>query len=137
MTGADHPCRVLLVDDEDVLRSLLRLVLHRSGRYRVVGEAGDGQEGIESAASLEPDLILLDLSIPRMDGLEALPHLRRVAPDARVIVLSGFTADGAAGAALEAGAHRYLEKGLSPPALLEALDLVARSTGCQATSATA
>lgn len=124
--------RVLIVDDEDTLRSLLRLMLERSGRFEVVGEARDGREAIEMADSLGPDLILLDLSMPRMDGLEALPHLRRLIPTARVVVLSGFAIDSAARAAEQAGAHSYLMKGMSAAALIEALDDAVKPSGDQA-----
>jgi DNA-binding NarL/FixJ family response regulator len=127
VTSLAPPWRVLLVDDEVVLRSLLRLMLQRTDRYQVVGEAGHGVEAIELAPALMPDLVLLDLSMPRMDGLEALPHLRRLVPDTRVIVFSGFSATGAAGAATRAGAHAYLEKGLEPALLLDALDAVMRT----------
>ena len=122
MTGTLATCRVLLVDDEPILRSLLALVLRRTERYEVVGEAGDGLEALTLASEHSPDLVLLDLSMPRMDGLEALPHLRRMLPDAHVIVLSGFTAAGATDAAHRAGAHAYLEKGLDPTALMAAID---------------
>ena len=122
MSGSGPVTRVLLVDDEPTMRSLIRLMLHRSGRYTVVGEAGDGQQAIEVATSQQPDVVLLDLSMPRMDGLEALPKLRAKAPEAIVIVLSGFTNGGAATTAREAGAAGYLEKGLNPAELLAALD---------------
>jgi len=122
MTGTLATCRVLLVDDEPILRSLLALMLRRTERYEVVGEAGDGLEALALASDHSPDLVLLDLSMPRMDGLETLPHLRRMLPDTHVIVLSGFTATGAADAAYRAGAHAYLEKGLDPTALMAAID---------------
>jgi DNA-binding NarL/FixJ family response regulator len=117
-------CRTLLVDDADDLRQMIRSVLERSGRYEVVGEAADGHEAIAAATahSAQLDLVLLDLSMPRMDGLEALPHLRRAAPEARVVVFSGFAEARTAEAARRAGAHLYLEKGLAPDALLAALD---------------
>jgi signal transduction histidine kinase len=123
--------RTLLVDDARELRSLIRLVLERSGRYQVVGEAGDGYEAITSAEThgTDLDLVLLDLSMPRMDGLEALPHLRKAAPGARVVVLSGFAESGSADAARAAGADLYLEKGLAPDALIAALDRTLGSLG--------
>jgi signal transduction histidine kinase len=116
--------RILLVDDEETLRQLLRMVLERSGRYEVVGEAADGHEALRLAAIEQPEIVLLDLSMPRMDGLEALPQLRHLLPEARLVVLSAFTAEGAAPAALEAGAHAYLMKGLAPSELLDALDTI-------------
>ena len=103
--------RVLLVDDAaDVRRLIAALIdVHDQG-WSVVGEAANGREAIENAPPTDPDLVLLDLSMPVMDGLEALPHLRRAVPDAAVVVLSGFPSDAAQRAALAAGAHGYLEK---------------------------
>ncbi|WP_052666290.1 ATP-binding response regulator [Nitriliruptor alkaliphilus] len=124
MTAVPARRRTLLVDDAEELRYLVRLVLERSGRYEVVAEAADGHEAIASAVAHGEalDLVLLDLSMPRMDGLEALPHVRRAAPGARVVVLSGFAEAGTAEAARLAGADLYLEKGLAPDVLLAALD---------------
>ena len=103
--------RVLLVDDAaDVRRLIAALIdVHDQG-WSVVGEAANGREAIENAPPTDPDLVLLDLSMPVMDGLEALPHLRRAVPGAAVVVLSGFPSDAAQRAALAAGAHGYLEK---------------------------
>lgn len=114
--------RTLLVDDAVELRVLIRRALEASGRYEVIGEAGDGYEAIERAAALCPELVLLDLSMPRMDGLEALPRLHAVSPGSAVVVLSGHTRALAEDAALAAGAVAYLEKGLAPSQLILALD---------------
>lgn len=114
--------RTLIVDDTEDLRLLLRLVLESSGRYEVVGEAGDGHEALVLATETTPDLVLLDLSMPRMDGLELLPRLRQSLPRAHLVVLSAFGARMAASEARHAGAHAYLEKGLAPDELLSALD---------------
>jgi CheY-like chemotaxis protein len=123
-SGSTDRQRTLLVDDVRELRTLIRLVLERSGRYQVVSEAGDGLEAVTSAERHGDrlDLVLLDLSMPRMDGLEALPFLRAAAPRARMVVLSGFAEAGSAEAARRAGADLYLEKGMSPAALLAALE---------------
>jgi DNA-binding NarL/FixJ family response regulator len=103
--------RVLIADDVDDLRMLLRLSLERSGRFDVVAEACDGVEAIEQARQHQPDIVVLDLSMPNLDGLEALPQILAVAPGARVLVLSGFEARRMAPAALAAGAVAYVEKG--------------------------
>jgi DNA-binding NarL/FixJ family response regulator len=111
--------RTLIADDDADHRLLLRLALSRSGRFDVVAEATNGEEAVTVGRRERPDLILLDLSMPRVDGLEALPQLRDDVPEARVIVLSGFAPDQFAPAVLTAGAVGYLEKGMSPQRLVD------------------
>jgi DNA-binding NarL/FixJ family response regulator len=102
--------RVVLVDDTEDLRQLMRIALGRAG-WRVVGEAGDGAVGIEVAREHSPDLVVLDLSMPVMDGLEALPHIRSACPDATIVVMSGFGTAQMHERALACGADGYLQKG--------------------------
>jgi DNA-binding NarL/FixJ family response regulator len=102
---------VFLCDDVPELRTLLRYGLEEDQRLKVVGEAGTAREAIAAIATLQPDVVLLDLSMPGMDGLEALPLVRSAAPAAAVIVFSGFAADRMREPALALGAARYLEKG--------------------------
>lgn len=111
------PIRAVIVDDTDDIRDLLRIVLRRAG-YDVVAEAADGRAGIEVVREHRPDLVLLDLAMPVLDGLEALPTLRDLVPDATILVLSGFGAEQMAERALAAGADGYVEKGQSLAALL-------------------
>lgn len=113
-----RPVRVVVVDDTYDLRDLLRLALTRGG-MEVVGEAGDGLAGIEAVRLERPDVVLLDLSMPVMDGLEALPSIRRLVPDAKIIVLSGFGATQMSERALATGADGYLQKGMSLKRILE------------------
>lgn len=110
--------KVLIVDDYDDVRMLLRLKLEAVGTYDVVGEAGDGEQGITLASELQPHLVLLDLSMPRKDGLEALPLIREAVPGVRVVVLSGFDQGLMAERALAAGADRYVEKGTNMDELM-------------------
>ena len=113
-----RPLRVVIIDDTAELRDLLRIALSRGG-MSVVGEAGDGLTGIEAVRTAGPDVILLDLSMPVMDGLEALPHIRQLAPEAKIVVLSGFGADELTQRAIEAGADGYLQKGVSLGRILD------------------
>jgi DNA-binding NarL/FixJ family response regulator len=114
------PLHLLIVDDAPSTRLFLRGVLEHSSQFDVVGEAGDGAMAIELADSLQPDVVLLDLSMPVTDGSSALAGLLAVAPRTRVIVLSGT--DTPAAPLLAAGATALLPKGLSPFELLDRLD---------------
>lgn len=105
--------RIFLCDDVPELRALLRYALEEDSDLQVVGEAGDARAGITAVGELRPDVVLLDLSMPDMDGLEAIPHLREASPDTRIIVFSGFAADRMSESALALGAARYVEKGES------------------------
>lgn len=109
-TGAD-PARVVLCDDVPQLRTLLRFGLEEDGTLRVVGEAGDAPAGIALVTEHRPDALLLDLSMPGMDGLQAIPVVRERLPRLAIVVFSGFGADRVAPTALGLGADRYLEKG--------------------------
>jgi DNA-binding NarL/FixJ family response regulator len=103
--------RVLLVDDSPEIRDLLALVLRRRDvRWEVVGEAENGEEAIAQAERTQPEVVLLDIAMPVMDGMQALPKLLEVAPKAVVVMLSGYGASTAERAAHEAGAHGYIEK---------------------------
>ena len=116
--------RVLVVDDAEDLRMLLRARMETRNGLTVVGEAADGLAAVELASELQPDLVMLDLAMPRMDGLEALPLIRAAVPGVRVIVLSGFNQSTLAEKAMEAGADKYVVKGGSMRQLLELVDTV-------------
>lgn len=114
------PVRVLIVDDTAGLRLLMRVVLEEAG-FEVVGEAGDGLSGLRLATELRPDLVLLDMAMPVMDGLEALPRLRSDVPCAKVVVISGFERQAMERQVMEGGADAYLQKGLGPDEILAVL----------------
>jgi PAS domain S-box-containing protein len=103
--------RVVIADDSDDVRMLLRAQLEMDGRFAVVGEANDGSVAVEVAQEQQPDLIVLDLAMPRVDGLTALPLLREAAPKARIVVLSGFDPLTVGPKVLAGGASRCVEKG--------------------------
>ena len=115
------PFRTILADDVFDLRFMVKLALERSGRFQVVAEAENGDEAVKMAREHQPDLVLLDVSMPVKDGLEALPDIRSVSPKAKVVMLSGFEASRLAGTALESGASAYLEKGIPPNELVSEL----------------
>lgn len=102
---------VVVCDDAPQLRTLLRYAFEDEPDLRLAGEAADGADAIALIADVRPDVVLLDLSMPQMDGLEAIPEIRRVSPGSAIIVFSGFTADGPSDEALALGVDRYLEKG--------------------------
>jgi two-component system, NarL family, nitrate/nitrite response regulator NarL len=101
--------RILIVDDDAQFRQLLRLVLRRVDDFDVVGESSDGHSGIEHAEQLQPDVVLLDLMMPGMDGFEALPLIKAAHPTTSVIVLTALDADEAKEGVLY-GASGYVEK---------------------------
>ncbi|MBW3595433.1 MAG: response regulator transcription factor, partial [Actinobacteria bacterium] len=115
------PFRTVLADDVFDLRFMVKLALERSGRFEVVAEAENGDEAVALAKQHQPDLVLLDVSMPVKDGLEALPDIRSVSPNAKVVMLSGFEASRLAATALESGASAYLEKGIPPRELVNEL----------------
>jgi DNA-binding NarL/FixJ family response regulator len=99
-----------VVDDVPELRLLVRLTLEDDPEIEVVGEAANGRQGVAVVSDTKPDLVLLDLSMPDMDGLEAIPLIRERAPNARVVVLSGHEAGRVSLEALDQGASRYINK---------------------------
>ena len=107
----------MLVDDVEDLRALLRVLLTQDGRFDIAGEATNGEEAIGIVLGLRPDVVVLDLAMPIMDGLTALPALRGAAPHARIVVLSGLPIEEMGTAAVDAGAIGYIEKGRDIPSL--------------------
>lgn len=112
------PIRVLMIDDHPLFRRGVRQLLELESRYAVVGEAASGREGIEQARLLDPDLVLLDLNMKGIDGLETLRTLRDLGIDARIIVLTVSNASDDLVAAIRAGADGYILKDNEPEDIL-------------------
>jgi DNA-binding NarL/FixJ family response regulator len=119
--AAVDPIRVLLCDDAEGFRALMRVSLAEDPAIEIVGEAADGEAGVDAAAALQPDVVLLDMSMPRMGGLQAIPKMRRRAPRTSIIGLSSLSASRMAAPSKEIGAHAYLEKGTELAAIRAAI----------------
>lgn len=105
--------RVLLVDDDEEMRDLLEIMLEEDGRFCVVGHAADGRQALRLAERYLPDVVVLDLQMPGMDGLTALPGLRARLPGARIVVLSAFPDPITLADTVELGVDGYIDKGRS------------------------
>jgi NarL family two-component system response regulator LiaR len=116
-----EPIRVLLVDDHAVVREGLRTYLQLHDDLAVVGEAADGAEAVRAAEALRPDVVLMDLKMPVLDGVGAMRALRERLPSARVIALTSFTDEATLLPALHAGAAGYLLKNVQPQELHRAI----------------
>ncbi|GAA1135007.1 DNA-binding NarL/FixJ family response regulator [Kitasatospora gansuensis] len=121
MPDATSPIRVLLVDDHQVVRRGLRTFLEVQDDIEVVGEAADGAEGVEKAEALGPDVVLMDLKMPGVDGIEALKLLKERGSAARVLIVTSFTEHRTMVPALRAGAAGYVYKDVDPEALAGAI----------------
>ncbi|MGH1504270.1 MAG: response regulator [Acidimicrobiales bacterium] len=135
-TSALDAVRVLLVDDQAMLRGGLRLIIDNEHDLVVVGEAGDGDEALRLVRSARPDVVLMDIQMPVMDGLAATPLLLAEAPDTKVLVLTTFETDDYIFDALRAGASGFLLKNAPPEDLLDAIRVVARGEALLSPSVT-
>jgi NarL family two-component system response regulator LiaR len=121
--------RIFIADDHAVVREGLRVMLATQPDFELVGEANDGLQAVSKVRVLKPDVILLDMVMPHMDGLEAIVEIRKDWPDAKIIVLTTFSDDEKVFSAIRNGALGYLLKESSPQELLQAIHSVARGEG--------
>ena len=124
MSGS--PIQVLIVDDHAIVRKGICALLAQVGFIQVVGEASDGEDAVALAAELNPDVILMDLVMPRVDGIEAIRRITGQQTDARILVLTSFASDDKVFPAIKAGALGYLLKDSEPADLLQAIQQVYR-----------
>lgn len=117
----DDDIRVLIADDHAIVREGLRWLLETEAGVSLIGEARDGAEAVALTEKLSPDVILMDLVMPRMDGIAAITEIHERHPDARILVLTSFAEDEKIFPAIKAGAMGYLLKDTSPQALLQAI----------------
>ena len=113
--------RVMVVDDHPIMRNGLRDTLEASGRFEVVGQAKDGEEALSTVEGIEPDVIVMDVIMPNMDGIDACREILELLPKTRVLMLTASTEEDAVIEAVAAGATGYLQKYSRPEELVEAL----------------
>jgi DNA-binding NarL/FixJ family response regulator len=119
------PASVVAIDDNEGLLLLVRNALERTGQFQVVAQAADGEQGVAAVRTVQPDLVLLDILMPVMDGIQALPLIREACPDAIVVMLSALgDASGMPQKAMSLGAHGYLHKDGRINALPEQLRVI-------------
>lgn len=129
---APSPISVVLIDDSEDLLFLVRGALERSGHFRVVAEASDGEQGVAAVRATQPDLVLLDILMPVMDGLHALPLIREACPTAAVVMLSALgDSSRAPQRALALGANGYIHKDGRIKALPEQLRVIVRGVAAE------
>lgn len=124
--NANQPTRILLVDDQALFREALRTLLSVQPEFEVVGEAGNGEDALRQAALLHPDVVLMDVRMPIMDGVTATQRLHSTLPESRTIILTTFDDDEDIFEGLRAGAVGYLLKDVSSDKLYEAIRAAAR-----------
>lgn len=118
--------RVLVVDDHEIVREGLRTILAMESDIELLGEARDGVEAVEKALALSPDVILMDLAMPHMDGIQAIREIKTQKPDIRVLVLTSFAEDSQVFPAIEAGALGFMLKDTTSATLIQAIRIVNR-----------
>lgn len=121
-----QPIRVLVVDDHVIVRNGLAQLLATTEEFELVGAAGDGREALELLPTLRPDVVLMDLSMPGMDGVEATQRIAAEHPGVKIVILSSFSEHQRVLAALDAGAEGYVLKHADPEQILAAIDAVHR-----------
>ncbi len=136
MSDADTPLRVVIADDQALVRAGFRMILEAVGGFNVVGEAADGEEAIAAVRRHRPDLVLMDVRMPTLDGIEATRRILSGGSPCRIVILTTFDLDEHVFAALRAGASGFLLKDVSPEHLVASLRMVAGGEALLAPSIT-
>ena len=118
--------RLFLIDDQAMIRAAFKSMLEERGDFQVLGEGGDARQAIEECRELRPDVVLLDISMPGLSGIDAIPMLRKACPRTRVIMVTHHESESFVGQALRAGAEGYLSKDSDPAELALAIQAVHR-----------
>lgn len=121
-----NPITILIVDDYEIIRKGLHSFLDTQSDFKVTGEAGSGAEALEAVASLIPDIVLMDMSLPDMDGIETTVHVKKISPRTQVVILTSLAGEKYSFPALKAGAIAYLLKDIKMEELADALRCAAR-----------
>jgi two-component system response regulator NreC len=121
--------RILIADDQPLVRVGLRMLVEQHDGWIVCGEAADGLEALEKATNLKPDVILLDISMPKLDGLSALPTIRKQIPDSDIVILTLHESLDMARIAAEAGAQAYVTKSRLSTELVPAIEALQSAHG--------
>jgi DNA-binding NarL/FixJ family response regulator len=124
VTSAAAPIRVYIVDDETMIRAGFRSLLTRDPRFEVAGENGDPRKAVTAIGELRPDIVLLDISMPGLSGIDAVPLIRKVHPRSKIVMLTHHEGETFVDQALRAGADGYLSKDSEPTELFLALESV-------------
>jgi two-component system, NarL family, response regulator LiaR len=126
MTDSTHTIQILIVDDHTIVRKGIKALFAETNDIKVIGEAGSGNEALELTQQLNPDVILMDLFMPGMDGIEATRQITARQPEAKILVLTSFVGDDKIYPAIKAGAKGYLLKDSEPSELIRAINKVYR-----------
>jgi two-component system NarL family response regulator len=130
MTAPAEPIKVLIIDDHPVVRLGLRTMLESEAHIVVTGTAGSVREGLQEVQKIEPDVVLMDLRMPEMEGIEAIGELRRVAEKIRILVLTNYDEEDYIFRALKAGAMGYLLKNTPQEEIIHAVEMVHQRQSC-------
>lgn len=130
MAATTRPIKVLIIDDHPVVRLGLRTMLESEDHIQVTGTAGSAREGMQEVQKVHPDVVLMDLRMPEMEGVDAIGELRRVAENIRILVLTNYDEDDYIFRALKAGAMGYLLKNTPQEEIIHAVEMVHQNQSC-------